>query len=326
MERFSALLLELYRAAHEVTFPRFEETALDLVRPELRFDSAIWTAIALEPDGPVTTDVYFDNQTPEVIAGYLAVMRGNTFGHAALANPGATINSSLDDPTRNCDLRGPLDEYERRHGMVHALTTAVVDRPEALLRAIALYRGPDAPRFSEGERRLKHQLMPHLLEALTIHRIRYLELGLEEHSRSGFSTAIASAEGRLLHADHSFAAQLCRGFPGWRGPVLPAPVVAQLDAPTRVKTAGGEIVVTSHRVGAQYLIRVRNRSHVDMLTERELAVASAFAKGRTYREIAGSLGLAPATIRNHISHVYAKLQVANKIELHAVLALLTLGL
>lgn len=50
------------------------------------------------------------------------------------------------------------------------------------------------------------------------------------------------------------------------------------------------------------------------LTEREHEVLAAVAEGLPNAEIARRLGLRPKTVRNHVSNVVAKLQVANRHE------------
>lgn len=54
---------------------------------------------------------------------------------------------------------------------------------------------------------------------------------------------------------------------------------------------------------------------VSTLSARELEVAKYYAQGHTSREIAESLFISPATVRNHIATVYRKLNVRNKTEL-----------
>lgn len=50
------------------------------------------------------------------------------------------------------------------------------------------------------------------------------------------------------------------------------------------------------------------------LTEREREVLERIAAGRSNPEIARDLGVAPKTVRNHISNVFAKLQVRDRAE------------
>ena len=51
------------------------------------------------------------------------------------------------------------------------------------------------------------------------------------------------------------------------------------------------------------------------LSGRELTIAERYAEGETYKEIAGKLHIAPATVRNHLAAIYRKLEVKNKPEL-----------
>ena len=53
----------------------------------------------------------------------------------------------------------------------------------------------------------------------------------------------------------------------------------------------------------------------ETLSKRELEVASAYASGESYKEIARTLGLSPTTVRTHLRTVYTKLGVTSKIEL-----------
>lgn len=48
------------------------------------------------------------------------------------------------------------------------------------------------------------------------------------------------------------------------------------------------------------------------LTERETEVLSLIARGRTNEEISGQLFLSLKTVRNHVSNIYSKLQVADR--------------
>ena len=51
---------------------------------------------------------------------------------------------------------------------------------------------------------------------------------------------------------------------------------------------------------------------VDRLSKRELSIAERYASGETYRHIAESLCISPATVRSHIASIYHKLEINNK--------------
>ena len=59
---------------------------------------------------------------------------------------------------------------------------------------------------------------------------------------------------------------------------------------------------------------------VESLTKREAEIATAYAEGDSYKEIARTLGISPTTVRSHLRTVYGKLGVTSKIALAQALA------
>jgi len=51
-----------------------------------------------------------------------------------------------------------------------------------------------------------------------------------------------------------------------------------------------------------------------VLTDRELEILELIAKGMSNAEAAKALGLSPGTVRTHLEHIYAKLDVSNRTE------------
>jgi HD-GYP domain-containing protein (c-di-GMP phosphodiesterase class II) len=91
-------------------------------------------------------------------------------------------------------------------------------------------------------------------------------------------------------------------------PYRPARSAVQAVAELRREVAAGrldgdavEAVLASsgHRVA-------RRQAHPAGLTSREVEVLRLLARGRSHREIAAELVIAPKTARNHIEHIYAK--------------------
>jgi LuxR family maltose regulon positive regulatory protein len=53
---------------------------------------------------------------------------------------------------------------------------------------------------------------------------------------------------------------------------------------------------------------------IEPLSPRELEVLHLIAQGKTNKEIAGQLVVAPGTVKAHTSHIYRKLDVTNRTE------------
>jgi two-component system NarL family response regulator len=66
----------------------------------------------------------------------------------------------------------------------------------------------------------------------------------------------------------------------------------------------------SPKVAAKLVAHVRNVR----LTRRELAVLRLLATGRSNREIGEALGISDGTVKIHVTHLFAKLDVSNRAE------------
>jgi DNA-binding CsgD family transcriptional regulator/transcriptional regulator with GAF, ATPase, and Fis domain len=55
----------------------------------------------------------------------------------------------------------------------------------------------------------------------------------------------------------------------------------------------------------------------ETLSPREAEIAGYYADGETYHMIAGRLGIAPSTVRTHLTTIYRKLGVSSKLDLRA---------
>ncbi|WP_395053682.1 response regulator [Flavobacterium sp.] len=59
---------------------------------------------------------------------------------------------------------------------------------------------------------------------------------------------------------------------------------------------------------------ISNNNVCELISKRELEVLELLSKGFLYKEIADKLNIAISTVKRHLNHIYAKLQVQNKTE------------
>jgi DNA-binding NarL/FixJ family response regulator len=58
-----------------------------------------------------------------------------------------------------------------------------------------------------------------------------------------------------------------------------------------------------------------DRTPVGMLTKRELQIVGAIAEGASNKDIGQQFNLSEQTIKNHLSHIFDKVGVSNRLEL-----------
>ena len=95
---------------------------------------------------------------------------------------------------------------------------------------------------------------------------------------------------------------------GARGYLLKAAPPDDVIKAIRAVHAGGRLIAPD--VAARLADRVNSPS----LTSREVAVLELVAKGLSNKEIAAALSLAEDTVKNHLKHVFAKLEVSDRTE------------
>lgn len=87
------------------------------------------------------------------------------------------------------------------------------------------------------------------------------------------------------------------------------------DSPIEELVDATRMIMEGKRVYAPELVDIAYDEVVENpLTERESEVLRLVAEGKTTKEIAGELYLAPGTVRNYISTIFEKLDVGNRIE------------
>lgn len=56
------------------------------------------------------------------------------------------------------------------------------------------------------------------------------------------------------------------------------------------------------------------QAKLHLLTTKELQVLQLLATGLAYKSIAAELQISPETVKKHVSHIYKKLSVKNRLE------------
>ena len=234
------------------------------------------------------------------------------------------------------------DEIFRPTGMEHQIAFTLPSQPTVVI-GLALLRD-DRRDFEERDRTLLNLARPALVQAYRnvaayarLHAtLRSLARGLEERgegvvtfTRDGAIEFVSPRARALLHAQ----------FPGWsgRGGRLPAPLADALVAARGMRDAGAvggsAPVLMPGEDGSLVARLVAGRAPDDPeallleargeplgidavralgLTHRQAEVLRLVALGSSTEQVAASLGIATATVRKHLEHVYDRLGVTSR--------------
>jgi HD-GYP domain-containing protein (c-di-GMP phosphodiesterase class II) len=261
-----------------------------------------WPAvIAAEPELAVCLSPAQLDQALTAIANFVDLKSPFMLGHsAAVADLAGAAGHRLGLP--------PAEVWRlRRAGLVHGfgrlgVSNSIWDRPGPLSvgewERVRMY-----PYLTE---RMLHQsaaLAP-LGEIAVQHRERLDGSGYPR----GLSGAAISRPARVLGAADAY--QSMREPRPYRPALTAADAAAELHAGVRAGQLDGPAVAAvleaaGHRVP-------RRREAVCGLTAREVEVLILLARGMSNKQIAERLVITPKTAGNHVEHIYAKIDAANR--------------
>jgi DNA-binding CsgD family transcriptional regulator len=314
---FSSLLLDLYRCAREVSADQYQDAVLKQLESLVPFDSSMWGCGTYHGRNVDVHSIHLREQPSEMPARWMEVSHEDSVVTKVVGQPDRVFNINTSALFAGRPNKAGILEHARRYGAANGLVAAHSHATTPLLSWISLYREDGDAHFSERERQLFQALFPHVMEALTINRRLHLD-ALYAGAQGG-GIAIVDSRGTLHHCDGSFEQTLRAEWSWWGGRNLPQPLLEALMAGVG-GYRGANIAVKSEKVGDLLFLKARLLGCVDRLTRRERQIAESFASGQRYKEIAKALGLAPATVRNHLQAIYGKLEVGSKAAMAALLA------
>jgi DNA-binding CsgD family transcriptional regulator len=306
-----AFLLDLYRLAREAPLADFQRRVLDRLAEVLPFSGAWWGMTRMDRE----LHSSFPYHMPAGFADYwYRIRKHDLLADVVLAEPGITVQLTGEQ----IDADPVFARFCSECGTRQSLCTLLKNPTLNLATFLSLYRNRDLPRFTAAERLLKQLVMPHLWAAWTSNWITQLASD-EAHSLAGrVAVAIVDQKGLLHAAEPRFSALIQQEWPQWQGPELPGALLESMRTGAPVNGRHG--IMRVRPVSGLFVVEARERSPLDRLTPRELAIAQRFGSGKSYKEIAAALPVSPATVRAHLRAIYSKLEISDKTELASLLS------
>lgn len=313
-EQLSRLILALYRGCREQPVADFQDWAFEQVKSVLPFDSALWLTGVLHSDGNATFHTrHLYRQPLQLLFDWAATQKREMFTQEVFATPSITCNC-----VTSLDMGPEMAQHARRYRIEHILATTQIDPVASLSELISIYRADLGKPFSEEERLFQQALVPHLAETWRLNRMLALTYVAQPVCVAISRSAAADGKGVLHLIDSGFTRLLQEEWPDWHGPRLPDELFALIES-RHQRFIGKTIVVGLSELDELFLLRGRKKARLDTLTQREREVAMHFAAGRNHKEIARNLAIAPATARNHIASIHAKLGSSKGTQVAAML-------
>lgn len=314
------LVLQLYRSAREVPFTRFQEHALEIIKPIMDFDTAIWGVGTSNGRGGFINSVHLHGLPPHMMDDYAGeVQSQDVAAERTSVQPGRTVSIPWDDPEMLTERRAVARAYLRKYRLTHLLCTALPEAALGLSHFLTVCRCDPARPWTENSRLFKERLFPHLIEAYVQARC----LCLERHGGAERGHAIADRSLQLVNLTPAFRQLMLREWPDWLEWRLPSEVCAawpdESDACHPAYYRGRHIIIDLEPDQRIVHVTARPRNMLDVLTAKELAVARCFARGLANKDVAREMAVSPHTVRNQIKSIYIKLGVNSKVALAACL-------
>lgn len=302
---FSQLLLTLYRAAGSTSIKEFRELALREVQQLLPFDGVMWTSSSVAGQRPSRYVWMLGGVSPEMLQlfdqhpdddGALAFAR-ETPGEPRVVRPEEAFPGTL------------MAAFSAYSGMHEVMILA--QRSEALDRFTVLTFGRREGRsFDADDGAFMRLLVPHL-EAMVMQNFEFQILATMVNHIAGEVGLAAVADEAIVLKEPRFNDLMARAWPDWTGPQLPAPLLQALRARKSFLSHGGAGFYLVPGDGVMLVIATP-ASALQTLSPKEFAIASEFAHGKSYKEVARSHGLSPETVRSRLRSVYEKLSISDK--------------
>lgn len=299
LSAFSSVLLDVQRLAHDQSIEHFHESMLGRLQGLISFDKAWWGRSALIDGMPEEHRHHLFNLPGHYLQDWQSIREDDITIASAHLHPGHAVIIDMHSTAG-------LHWLGNRHDIQELLCVIAIDPLTCLTEHLALYRRHGQPRFDEHERMLLDHCMPHLAAAISANQIRTLIAQRESlDSPHNLALAVCDRKGTLQCAERGFIKRWLGSFADWSGPNL------------AIEIKEGEqnlehMHLSISRAGDLFVLAARPLTPLQRLSPREYEVAMSFGEGKTYKEVARQLGLAPNTVRHHIRTLYNKLGIKDK--------------
>lgn len=304
--------LPLYRHSLVGDPAAYARAAFDWLRTHLPFDAGM--LVTSHVSEPAFLDAHFTGfaDVPALMGSWQRVAHLDLLAPSLVAQPGVPRCHDKDDPLLVGPRFAPLHEHLQRFGFQHTLCIALAGADPQFLTVIILVRHTPGQRGTAAELSRLAELGPVVAETYAACR-RMALLRLPMAGLQHLCMARIDRQGAYTQTTPAFCERMWAGAGPQNVHVEPR-VLRALAHGQAWPLPGRGLTLHAHRDpdGDGWLLHLSPSRAADQLSPREREIARRFAAGESNTAIAQALAISPTTVRNHLSHVYDKLQVRHR--------------
>jgi len=282
---------------------------------KIGFDCAWYGWAQVKPEGVEIHANSTFNLPDEYYQSWREISQDDLLAASILENPGQAASYDRFGSRQNEGMVALSDTFG-----LHKMATAMHSRPGRVASFyLSGYRSGKIVRaWSPGELDFLQCAVDQLSFAMKLSTAEG-----SENDRSDAVSIFVNENGIGILGLQNLREQLGNLWPDWNGDRLPQYLIELIAQPGQHILVDRNLVVTCeaapglNNMGLRKFT-LRPLTRFDLLTHREREVASVLAAGKSHKEAARILGVAPATIRNHTQSIYMKLDVDNRANLAAM--------
>ncbi len=223
-QALSSEVLALYRQARSGFDGDFKQWAMARAQALVPMHSSSWVNGVMTERGPHFLESRTDGLAPGYWETYQPLKAIDPLGPRMFAQPGRTFITGYDEVPQAI-----VEQIMLRSDVRSALSGMAADGSTGTFSVVCWHRDPTMPVFTEAERAIHEQLLPHWVECLSLHRVGAVLRDLDATAIPGFLVALVEATGLIHFAQTGFGALLSEEFPTWPGIAIPAEMVAGMN-------------------------------------------------------------------------------------------------
>lgn len=305
LNKTAVLIKDIYKFAYQTPTTEFKDKIFSTLSPVLQIDAGTWItrgntdahfyesdsyAYCL-PGSFVQEPIHFDGVSEQIQNIY------NTIA----SNPGRTFDILDIIPETQWYESELYQLYCKKYQLNHSLMTTQIEPHNQVVNVITYARHDANMPFSKADKQLSQWLQPCLVDGLKINLLNQFQ-----HQNKDAFYGVFDSFGHLIEAEESLVTLLKQS-------ALLHGAHCELirDNPDCLIDHQGLMIQTQSHEGL-ILVEVMESPLSKQLSSRQLDICHHLIAGKSNKEIAKSLKLAPNTVNNHLKRIFNILNVTSR--------------